>query len=514
MVLEQNDEWSLNRRYMQLEGLQTHSAILHPLGCPQWHAEYRVSQPVRAADLHHYVGHDLCTFNGPFEPLGGTHGHQRPFLATSDLGFHKMMNKQTLCGMAFTVMATLASAAPVGGQGTWETTLQGRDISGRSIAASASAAVFLYDVTLNITWLKNANVNGQMTWQSAQTWVQSMQVGTFTGWRLPTTTIPDTSCTISNGNPSIYSLGYGVGCTASEMGHMFNTSLGNAPDQPISNTGNFDNVQNYYYWSSTPLSSDLNYVWTYQTSINGQAYTGTGTNPFFAFAVRDGDVLVNNSSTITYSAQLSPATTISTNWDFGPVAVGSTSAEKIFQLTNTGTGTLTFSSAPILSPQFSLSSNTCNTPLTAGASCNLGVTFAPTKSGSLPSSELILQFSELSGYTVAWLNGTGVSPTGLTYSAQLSPTTVWDFGSVAVGSLSAEKTYVLTNTGTGDLTFSASPILSPQFSLSSNTCSAQLSAGALCNMGRYICTDKKRRITVIRAHSSVFRTIRIYSRMV
>lgn len=34
MMLEQNDEWSLNRRYMQLEGLQTVSDTV-PLGCRQ-----------------------------------------------------------------------------------------------------------------------------------------------------------------------------------------------------------------------------------------------------------------------------------------------------------------------------------------------------------------------------------------------------------------------------------------------------------------------------------------------
>ena len=38
MMLEQNDEWSLNRRYMQLEGFRL-SVILSRLGCPQWHAE-------------------------------------------------------------------------------------------------------------------------------------------------------------------------------------------------------------------------------------------------------------------------------------------------------------------------------------------------------------------------------------------------------------------------------------------------------------------------------------------
>jgi hypothetical protein len=44
MMLEQNDEWAVYRRYMQLE------ALLSPLGCPKRRVEYRQSQPVRADD--------------------------------------------------------------------------------------------------------------------------------------------------------------------------------------------------------------------------------------------------------------------------------------------------------------------------------------------------------------------------------------------------------------------------------------------------------------------------------
>jgi hypothetical protein len=32
--------------------------MLTRLNCPQWLAEYRVSQPVRVVDLHHLQGHD------------------------------------------------------------------------------------------------------------------------------------------------------------------------------------------------------------------------------------------------------------------------------------------------------------------------------------------------------------------------------------------------------------------------------------------------------------------------
>jgi hypothetical protein len=83
-----------------------------------------------------------------------------------------------------------AHALPVSGQGTWETTLLGRDINGNAVAGNAASAVFLYDTVLNVTWLRDANVNGAMTWDNANTWADSLNSsptgGGFTGWRLPT----------------------------------------------------------------------------------------------------------------------------------------------------------------------------------------------------------------------------------------------------------------------------------------------------------------------------------------
>jgi len=238
----------------------------------------------------------------------GYHHIMKIFWPVRGQGINSNMYKKILCSMVLMV-STLASAAPVSGQGTWESTLLGRDINGQEAPASSAEAVFLYDTALNITWLKNANANGQMTWPDAQSWASSLQVGGFTGWRLPITAIPDASCGASNGYPAVYSQGYDIGCTGSEMGHLFNVSLGNVPDAPISNTGNFGNVQNYYYWSGTPVASNSYYVWTYQTSINGQGYTGTGTNPFFSFAVRDGDVIAATTSTTTTTTTTTTSTT-------------------------------------------------------------------------------------------------------------------------------------------------------------------------------------------------------------
>ena len=50
-------------------------------------------------------------------------------------------------------VSPFASAVPVSGQGTWETTLESRDLDGNAATVEA-----YYDTVLNITWLANANL--------------------------------------------------------------------------------------------------------------------------------------------------------------------------------------------------------------------------------------------------------------------------------------------------------------------------------------------------------------------
>jgi len=71
----------------------------------------------------------------------------------------------TVCVYAFSIFSVTANAVPVSGQGTWETTLQGRDLDGNNLTAEA-----YYDTALDITWLANADINGEMDWFAANTW--------------------------------------------------------------------------------------------------------------------------------------------------------------------------------------------------------------------------------------------------------------------------------------------------------------------------------------------------------
>ena len=82
----------------------------------------------------------------------------------------------TVCVYAFSIFSVTANAVPVSGQGTWETTLQGRDLDGNNLTAEA-----YYDTALDITWLANADINGEMDWFAANTWAGGLNINGFTG---------------------------------------------------------------------------------------------------------------------------------------------------------------------------------------------------------------------------------------------------------------------------------------------------------------------------------------------
>lgn len=214
-------------------------------------------------------------------------------------------------------------AAPISGQGTWETTLIARDLDG--IAHTSEA---YYDTVLDITWLKDANYaktsgvdndgtigDGLMQWSNMTSWIASLDFNGITGWRLPTTN-PVDGTTADDADYSYIGTedrGFNVsapgtlfaGSTASEMAYMFYNTLGNLADcDPItstvsscsaqsgsglSNTGPFAFLQSYGYWSAT---GDVHYTgWKWVMNMNRGYQTSTpDTNGLYGWAVHDGDV--------------------------------------------------------------------------------------------------------------------------------------------------------------------------------------------------------------------------------
>jgi hypothetical protein len=212
---------------------------------------------------------------------------------------------------------TPAKALVVSGRGTWETTLQARDLDGNLSTAEA-----YYDTDLGITWLVDANyaqtsgydANGWMDWGTATTWVAGLNPygSGITGWRLPTTIDADGPDADALGNdgcdltPSVYQgLDCGYNITAySEMSHMFYVTLGDkayystsGTVQPgwgvLANTGPFRNVQANVYWSATEYAPDIRYAWSFYLGY-GYQYPNykmaPGNGSLYAWAVHSGDV--------------------------------------------------------------------------------------------------------------------------------------------------------------------------------------------------------------------------------
>lgn len=117
----------------------------------------------------------------------------------------------------------------VSGRGTWETTLQARDIDGNG---SADA---YYDTTLDVTWLRDAVETDLHAFDSPSGTLASLSVGGVTGWRLPGVTNTTGFCS-SAYNPygSATACGYNAplalnGEVTSELAHLWTVTLGNVP---------------------------------------------------------------------------------------------------------------------------------------------------------------------------------------------------------------------------------------------------------------------------------------------
>ena len=210
-------------------------------------------------------------------------------------------------------VSTLSHAASISGQGTWETTLQGRDLDGNLSTAEA-----YYDTSLNITWLADANAgagsafddipwnggsttDGLMTWSSATAWAAGLNPygSNITGWRLPTTNdVGNDGETYTN----IYQgVDYGYNITAySEMSHMFYTTLGDKAycttsgscsqaGWGLTNTGPFSNLQSDAYWAATEYAPYTYNAWLFYF-YDGYQLNLYKTYNYYAWAVHSGDV--------------------------------------------------------------------------------------------------------------------------------------------------------------------------------------------------------------------------------
>ncbi|MBL8351549.1 MAG: DUF1566 domain-containing protein [Burkholderiaceae bacterium] len=194
---------------------------------------------------------------------------------------------------ASALAAGVAQADGVPGRGTWQTTLQPRDIDGDTVTDA------FYDTVLDITWLRNANVDGLMDWATARSWVNTLVVGGVGGWRLPK--VEDTGAPGCNHSYAGTDCGWNVDTATGEMAHLYYVTLGNKayfnesgawpqPGWGLTNTGGFQDLQSDTYWSGTTFATYPPNAWTFQTFDGRQSYDNKAAWAFHAMAVRPGDV--------------------------------------------------------------------------------------------------------------------------------------------------------------------------------------------------------------------------------
>jgi hypothetical protein len=192
----------------------------------------------------------------------------------------------------------------------------------------------------------------------------------------------------------------------------------------------------------------------------------------------ESDLAVVNVSNDTVSVLLQGTTfqLSSTSLSFGSQVLGTQSPVQKVTLTNTGFLPLIINSIAITGPDGKdfLEQNNCGSSLAAGASCTIGVAFAPTQVG--PRSAAVAISDNGEGPQSVSLSGTGVTSGA---NATLS-TNKLVFATQLVGTTSPSQPVTLTNWGTQTLRITGGSI-SGDFGQMDN-CSANLAPGASCTI--------------------------------
>ncbi len=212
--------------------------------------------------------------------------------------------------LAASAVSAFAADVAVPGMGTWETTLQGRDLDG-NIANGFEA---YYDTDLKITWLTDANYagtigyvspsynvdGGWMTYDEGVELAKTLSINGITGWRGPQLKdlgAPGCAGYANSGTDC----GYNVDPSSSEIVHLFSVTLGNhsvanpdGTERPtgtygLINSGPFKNIQTFGYGLFTPYAADSKKIWAFQPSSGIQVALGRE-SAGFAWFVHDGDI--------------------------------------------------------------------------------------------------------------------------------------------------------------------------------------------------------------------------------
>ncbi len=146
------------------------------------------------------------------------------------------------------------------------------------------------DTATNLMWSKDATLGIGLSWGAATTWADTLSLGSFDDWRLPTAFNSDGS------GPCL-----GTNCNDSEFGSLFYDALGNTAGN-LTNTGvfniNFNNdprLDETWFWTNDSPGETCDYFVCVERPYyfqfeNGQQ-SGGGfiweSSPLNAWAVRD-----------------------------------------------------------------------------------------------------------------------------------------------------------------------------------------------------------------------------------
>lgn len=223
-------------------------------------------------------------------------------------------------------------------------------------------------------------------------------------------------------------------------------------------------------YNATNLATEL---YNSNQASGGRDQFGAG-NKFITPMIAHGKVFVGTTTGVGVfgllasvgAAQLTPSSLA-----FSSQLVGTSGAAQPVTLTNPGNGTLTISSIAA-SGDFSQTNN-CGSSLASGAHCTINVTFKPTATGTRNGTLTVTDNASNSPQTAS-LTGTGIAPVvslstnSLTFAGQL------------VGSTSAAKPVMLSNTGTATLSIQ-NIATSGDFS-QTNNCGSNVSMGSQCTI--------------------------------
>ena len=210
------------------------------------------------------------------------------------LGLTVIMILLGMIGMAQATLTVIGTAAYDDGTGPQEYNLIWDDDNNGNSVVWLDYSNAIASWTIQTAW--TAGLDAQLTYNidPAYTvnWIDA-------AWRLPDTVDGLYDDTLCDGTTTG---GYNI--TTSEMGHLFYTELGNLafvdtscnsaqPNWGLLNTGDFQNLSSFWYWSGTEYGVNPADAWSFMLHYGNQRNFDKA-NAWFGLAIRSGQVNDSN----------------------------------------------------------------------------------------------------------------------------------------------------------------------------------------------------------------------------